>query len=56
MARYALLLYLVKVLLCGSHFLPRLVEQLNADTEKLIHQPILTEEDGVVVRPRLRGC
>lgn len=45
-----MLLYLVKVLLCCSHLLPGLVEQLNADTEKLIHQPILTEEDGVVVR------
>lgn len=45
--------YLVKVLLCGSHLLPGLVEQLNADTEKLLHQPILTEEDGMVVGTRL---
>lgn len=43
------ILYLVKVLLCGSHLLPRLVEKLNADAEKLVQQSILTEEDGMVV-------
>lgn len=47
---------LVKVFLCGSHFFPGLVEKLNADTEKLLQQPILVEEDGVVVRARFRGC
>lgn len=54
--RAPLLLYLVKVFLCGSHLFPGLIEQLNADAEKLLHQPVLTEEDGVVVGSRLRGC
>lgn len=47
---------LVKVFLCGSHFFPGLVEKLNANAEKLLQQPILVEEDGVVVRSRFRGC
>lgn len=48
--------YLIKVLLRGPHLLPGLVEKLNADTEKLLHQPVLAKEDGVVVRSRLGGC
>lgn len=49
------LCYLVKVLLRGSHLLPGLVEELDADAEKLLHQMVLPEEDGVVVRSRLGG-
>ncbi|TRY54566.1 hypothetical protein DNTS_033421 [Danionella cerebrum] len=41
--------YLVEVLLRGSHLLPRLVEQLNTDAEKLLQQSVLSEEDGVIV-------
>lgn len=48
--------YLVEVLLRGSHLLPGFVEQLNTDTEEFLQQSILTEEDGMVVGPRLRGC
>ena len=41
--------YLVKVLLRGSHLLPGLIEQLDADAEELVQQLVLSEEDGVVV-------
>lgn len=43
------MIYLIKVLLRGSHLLPRLVEELNADAEKLLQQPVLSKEDGMIV-------
>lgn len=46
--------YLVKVLLSGSHLLPGLVEEQDADAEELIKNAVLREEDGVIVRAGLR--
>lgn len=50
------MIYLIKVLLRGSHLLPRLVEELNADAEKLLQQSVLSKEDWMIVRTSLRCC
>ena len=46
---------LVEVLCRGSHLLPGLVEQLDADTEELLPGSVMSEEHGVVVITALAG-
>lgn len=48
--------YLVEIFTCGSHLLPGLVEQLDADTEEFFKSAIVGEEHGVEVMAVFTGC
>lgn len=48
--------YLVEVFTCGSHFLPGLVKQLDADAEKFLKGAIVGKEHGVKVVAVFTGC
>lgn len=48
--------YLVEVFTGGSHFLPGLVEQLDADAEEFLKGAIVGEEHGVKVVAVFTGC
>lgn len=48
--------YLVEVFTCGSHLLPGLVEQLDADAEEFLKGVIVGEEHGVEVVTVFTGC
>lgn len=41
--------HLVEVLGCGSHLLPRFIQQLDADTEKLLPRSIMSEEHWMII-------
>lgn len=48
--------YLVEVFAGGSHLLPGLVEQLDADAEELLEGAVVGEEHGVEVVAVFAGC
>lgn len=48
--------YLVEVFTGGSHLLPGLVEQLDADAEEFCKGAIVGEEHGVEVVAVFTGC
>lgn len=48
--------HLVEVLGCGSHLLPGLVKQLDADAEELLPRAVVSEEHGMIVVAALVRC